>query len=207
MTSDLPGPTPKMLYSLPRHLLAFASLRVGAVLALVSLSLACGSSSGAPAANADGGTPRHDGSTAHDARGDSRMFRPDVATCGAVGLVPALVFVTSATTGEQLCDAVIAFVPDGGVLVGDAGAGIGYPCATDLGGCPSSPPDGGKESCVVLVANMAIHDVTIEISAPGYASKTVSNVSSGEVGCVVQPTPGTQVHIALDPLADGGGAG
>jgi hypothetical protein len=190
---------PKMLISPGMTLLTLAPLRLGAAFAFLSLSLACSSSSGSPG---------HDGGAEPEAGRDApRGPEADAASCNAVGILPAIVYVTSATTGEQICDAVIISSPDGGPTTGDAGPGIGYPCATDYGGCPSSPPDGGKESCILAVGGTQLLGQTIEISAPGYAPQIVRNVSTGMDGCVSHPTEGTKVHVQLTPLADGGDAG
>jgi hypothetical protein len=129
------------------------------------------------------------------------------ASCGAVGIVPATVTVRDATTGALICDPVITLVTDAGSSP-DAGS-LGFPCASNDEGCPSSPPDGGPISCVFEVSFSGVFNSgagqTIRIAAPGYESTTVTGVQTGADGCVSSPTAGTQVEVSLTPApADAG---
>jgi hypothetical protein len=131
----------------------------------------------------------------------------DASNCGAIELIPPTVTARDARTGAVICDLVITIVADGGATSPDAG-NAGYPCASDLGGCPSSAPDGGSLSCVYLVSVGGVFGgpQTILVSAPGYEPKLVPDVQSGSGGCVSNPSAGTQVHVSLEPLSSDAGA-
>jgi hypothetical protein len=148
-----------------------------------------------------GDAGKHAGSPTLDAGMDAPGL-PFEASCGAITIVPPIVTVTNAATGAPICDPVITIAPDGGAQDGGAGVGVSCGGTQHYGGCPATPPDGGDLACIYAL--LAVQGTsTIEVSAPGYASKIVPNVSSGEGGCVTA-VPASQVTVSLVPLADAG---
>jgi hypothetical protein len=161
-----------------------------AALALAGSAVACGgttttSHAGGDDAGSDGQHPRGPGDDAP-------------ISCGAVGIVPPTVTVRNAATGDLICDPIITIVTDGSVNGSeDAGPGNGYPCTAGYAGCAA--PDGGSISCVFTVSQVEENPATIQVSAPGYISKSVPNVTAGLIGCVENPSAGTAVNVSLEP--------
>jgi len=176
------------------------------VLALAASAVACGGSTTTPPAGGnDAGKDAH--APALDAPRDSRPgpSPAEEAGCDAIAILPAIVTATDAKTGAPICDPNISILGDADGGAGtDAGDGFSCGGSQQFGGCPTSTPDGGNLACVFGLY-IEGGPVTIVVSAPGYASKVVTNVKGGEGGCV--PTVlGSQVDVALEPVvADAGG--
>jgi hypothetical protein len=130
--------------------------------------------------------------------------------CGSVSQEPAFLTVTSATTGAPICNA--SFTTIAAPQPYTTGPVTGVRCTSDRtqvadAGCAPYSADGGAASCTYLVSLGAIPDplgpFTLEVSAPGYVSQTVSNVSAGYGGCATS-NPST-ITLSLTPLATDAG--
>lgn len=126
----------------------------------------------------------------------------DAGNCDSVYYLPPIITVVSSDTGSLICDATFTVLdsPDAGyVPTGAAVCNAGVP----VGGCPVDA------SCQYALMGLhpALGPYTIEVSAPGFDSAVVGDVSSGVAGCV--PTmAATERTVTLSPLAgDAGGDG
>lgn len=183
-----------------RYVAALALLALPAVLVPIA---ACTSTSPAETSTPDAGqqAPKGDanaGDAAEDAKG---MGPPTNADCGALTLLLPVLAVVNAATGSSVCDPTVAQL-----LPGDAGLDpLTYSdCPTPQApACPSPLADGAPPPCALALDLTGLG--TIEVSAPGFETVSVPNVTSGWGAC--GNVPASVVAVQLSPLPDGGADG
>ncbi len=160
------------------------------VAAWSSAAAACGGSTTAETPRADGGAGPHKDATDDvvmrhgDAGSDAPRSPPDGSTtCGLLQILQPILTVKDAKTGALICDAAAS---GGGATLYSCGTGMGMvegctsKCQYSVGGLESSSP------------------VTITVTAPGYASATVS-VTVEYCGCNGDCGGPQQATVSLNP--------
>jgi hypothetical protein len=122
------------------------------------------------------------------------------SSCGAVAILPPTVSVTT-TTGAPICNAVVTLAGPSEAL--DASdASVGFVCMAGSAPVePGCPAIADASACTIVLFDTEVGDTTpftIRVSAPGYTSKLVANVSGGVTGCTPTIEP-SQVTVVLVP--------
>jgi hypothetical protein len=125
--------------------------------------------------------------------------------CNSIVFEPPVLNVFDAQTGAPVCDPTFAILvqADGGSMSEDA---FGYPCTPSSYDCPAFHDGGATCPFKLLALDQDLTGSTVEVSAPGYETREVSDVAGGSrSGCGLFFDAPSYLDVKLVPLPSDAG--